>query len=98
MALNLFSCCKALFISVNLVMTVSIKIKNEKERAALEEYLIGKGFKFEVQEDDDWGDLSDAEIEAIKAGMDDFKNGRVVSHSGAMAQIEDHIRSRKVRA
>ena len=80
-------------------MTVTIEINNEQDLPALEEFLTGKGLKFEVQDgNDDWGDLSDAEIEAIKAGMEDFKNGRVVSHAEAMAQIEAHISSRKVRA
>jgi hypothetical protein len=80
-------------------MTVIIEINNEQDLSALEEFLTGKGLKFEVKDDnDDWGDLSNAEIDAIKAGIDDFKNGRVVSHSEAMTQIDDHIRNRKVRA
>ncbi|MFI5137404.1 MAG: hypothetical protein ACHQIM_06225 [Sphingobacteriales bacterium] len=79
--------------------TLKIEIDEERDLPELQAVLTRMGFKFEVEEDeDDWGDLSDAEIEAIKAGMEDFKNGRVVSHAEAMAQIEDHIKKRKARA
>ncbi len=80
--------------------TLTVEIDRERDLPALEATLTRMGLEFEVEEDDDddWGDLLSAEIEAIKAGMEDFKSGRVVSHAEAMAQIEDHIKKRKARA
>ncbi len=81
--------------------TLTVEIDTERDLPALQAILTRMGLEFEVEEDDhdeDWGDLSGAEIEAIKAGMEDFKSGRVVSHAEAMAQIEDHIKKRKARA
>jgi predicted transcriptional regulator len=82
--------------------TLTVEIDKERDLPELEAVFDRMGLKFRLNEDtgdnDDWADLSDAEVEGIKAGIDDFKNGRVVSHAEAMAQIEDHIRKRKVGA
>ncbi len=81
--------------------TLTVEIDKERDLPELEAVFDRMGLKYKLEDDindDDWGDLSDAEIEAIKAGIDDFKNGRVIPHAEAMAQIEDHLRNRKVRA
>ncbi len=40
-----------------------------------------------------WHTISDAEKRAIDLGLDDIKNGRVVSHEQAMAKIENHYKN-----
>ena len=69
---------------------VTVEITNEQQLAELAKFLNNRGLKFEL-EDEDWGDLSVAEVEAVKAGIDDFKHGRVVHHADAMAQIENPL-------
>jgi predicted transcriptional regulator len=75
---------------------VTIKIANEQDLPELEKFLAKKGLEFEVEEDDEWGDIPEDAIESTKAGMEDFKAGRVVSHAEAMAQINEHTGRQKV--
>ncbi len=59
------------------------------------------GLEFEVEDDtddDDWGDLPEAAIEGIKAGLADGEAGRVHSHEYVMAYMEEklnQLRSKK---
>jgi hypothetical protein len=81
---------------VNLIYDgVTIKIANEQDLPELEKFLPKKGLEFEVEEDDEWGDIPGDAIESIKAGMEDFKAARVVSHAEAMAQINEHTGRQK---
>ena len=43
------------------------------------------------QDDDDWGDLPEAAIEGIKAGLADGEVGRVHSHEYVMALMEEKL-------
>ena len=77
--------------------TLTVEIDKERDLPELQAVFTRMGLKFEIEEDDDddWGDLSDAEIEGIKAGMEDFEAGRVYTHEEAMAQINEKITSHK---
>jgi len=79
--------------------TLTIEIDKERDLPALEALLTRMGLEFDVEDDDDddWGDLPEAAIEGIKAGLEDFKAGRVVTHTEAMAQIDEHLKKSKVR-
>ncbi|WP_183576656.1 hypothetical protein HDF18_21905 [Mucilaginibacter sp. X5P1] len=46
--------------------------------------------RFQV-DDDEWGDLSDAEIEGIKSGLEDLDAGRVHSHDSVMAHVDKKL-------
>ncbi len=72
--------------------TVTIEIDKKKDLPALEAVLGKMGLKFHVGEDDeDWGDLSEAEIEGIKAGIADSEAGRVHTHEYVMAEMNKTI-------
>jgi hypothetical protein len=69
---------------------VTVKINDEQDLPALEKFLTGQGLEFEI-EDDDWGDLPEAAIEGIKAGLADAEAGRTHSHEYVMAQMDKKI-------
>ncbi len=73
--------------------TVTIELDKEKDLPALEAVLGKMGLKFYVEEedDDDWGDLSEAEIEGIKAGLANIEAGRVHSNEYVMSEIKKTI-------
>lgn len=71
--------------------TVTIEIDKEKDLPALEAALSKMGLKFHVEEDDEWGDLSEAEIEGIKAGLADSEAGRVHTHEYVMSEMNKTI-------
>ena len=71
--------------------TVTIEIDKKKDLPALEAALSKMGFKFHVKEDDEWGDLSEAEIEGIKAGLADIEAGRVHTHEYVMSEMKKTI-------
>jgi hypothetical protein len=78
--------------------TLTIKITKNEDVPALEAVLKRMGFEFEVEEDDDdWGDLSDAEIEGIKAGLADSDAGRMHSHESVMARIKETLNQLKTK-
>jgi len=64
---------------------------------AIRTLLNNMGLKYQLEEtnddDDDWGDLSDAEIEGIKAGLEDSAAGRVHSHAEVMAHINEKLKN-----
>jgi len=70
---------------------VTIEIDSERDLAAVEEFLIDKGLKFEVEDDDDWGDLPPEAIEGIEAGLADAEAGRTHSHEYVMNEIDKII-------
>lgn len=43
-------------------------------------------------EEDDWGGLSEQEIEGIKAGLKDVAEGRVHTHEEAMRRITEKLK------
>jgi hypothetical protein len=71
---------------------LTVEIQKEEDLPALEAVLKQMGLKFELEEnDDDWGDLSEAEIEGIKAGIADSEAGRTHSHEEVMAYMEQRL-------
>ena len=73
-------------------MTIlTVEIDKERDLPALQALLSRMGLKFHL-EDEDWNGLSDAEIEGIKAGLDDIEAERTYSHEYVMAEIDRKIR------
>ena len=70
---------------------VTVKINDEQDLPALEKFLTGQGLEFEVEDDDDWGDLPEEAIEGIKAGLADIEAGRTHSHEYVMARMDKTI-------
>ena len=71
--------------------TVTIEIDKKKDLPALEAVLSKMGLKFHVDEEDEWGGLSEAEIEGIKAGLADIEAGRVHTHEYVMSEMKKTI-------
>lgn len=67
--------------------TLTVQIDKEKDLPVLQAILQKLGLEYEVEEDEDWGDLSAAEIKGIKAGIEDFKAGRILTGEEADARI-----------
>ena len=67
--------------------TLKVEIDRERDLPALKALLNRLGLNFKIGEDD-WGNLSDAEIEGIKAGLKDIKAGRTHSHADVMAHMD----------
>jgi len=63
-------------------MTITINPKNKKELARIKAILKAVEIDFveEIDEDDWWNEISDAEKELIELGIKDFEEGKVVSH------------------
>ncbi|MES2111071.1 MAG: hypothetical protein V4577_20120 [Bacteroidota bacterium] len=70
--------------------TLTVEIDKERDLPVLRALLGRMGLEFKL-EDDEWADLSEPEIEAIKEGLDDIKAGRTLSHSDVMARIDKKI-------
>ncbi|MEO8887576.1 MAG: hypothetical protein ABI367_16040 [Mucilaginibacter sp.] len=72
--------------------TITVEIDKEEDLSALQEVLGKMGLKYHVEEeDDDWGDLPEAAIEGIKAGLADLEAGRTHSHEYVMGEIDKKI-------
>ena len=76
--------------------TLKVYIDNEEDLPGFEAELQRMGLKFELAEnedenDDDWGDLPEAAIEGIKAGLADAEAGRMHSHEYVMARINETL-------
>ncbi|MDB5123047.1 MAG: hypothetical protein JWP94_1176 [Mucilaginibacter sp.] len=72
--------------------TLTVEIDKERDLPVLQALLSRMGLKFQVEEDnDDWGDLPEAAIEGIKAGLADGEAGRVHSHEYVMALMEEKL-------
>ncbi|HJP63756.1 MAG TPA: hypothetical protein VJ844_09955 [Mucilaginibacter sp.] len=71
--------------------TLTIEIDKEKDLPAIEALLKKMGLEYQVEDDDDWGDLSPEAIESIKAGLADGEAGRVRSHEEAMAHVQETL-------
>jgi predicted transcriptional regulator len=77
--------------------TLTVEIDKERDLPELKEVFDRMGLKFEL-EDDDWSDLPEAAIEAIKAGMEDAEAGRFHSHEYVIDYMEkklDNLRSKR---
>ena len=75
--------------------TLTVEIDKEKDLSALQEVLSKMGLKYHLEEEEDWGDLPEAAIEGIKAGLADSEAGRLHSHEYVMAHIEAKFKSLK---
>jgi hypothetical protein len=71
--------------------TLTVEIDKEKDLPAIEAFLKKMGLDYQVENDDDWGDLPQEAIESIKAGLADGEAGRVHTHSEVMAHIEEKM-------
>lgn len=74
--------------------TLRVEINRDRDLPALKVLLNRLGLKYYL-EDDEWGDLSEAEIEGTEAGLKDIKEGRIYSHSDVVARMDEKIKSRK---
>jgi predicted transcriptional regulator len=74
--------------------TLKVKIDDDKDLSSLTKVISEMGFEYSLNEDDeeDWGDLPEAAIESIKAGLADSEAGRVYSHEYAMDQINETLK------
>jgi predicted transcriptional regulator len=73
--------------------TVTVEIDKEQDLPALEAVLSKMGLKFHVEdEENEWGDLSEYEIESIKAGLADIEAGRVYTHEEVMARMDRRLK------
>jgi len=70
--------------------TIKIEIDEEKDLPVLAKVLTDLGFSFSL-ENDDWGNLPDAAITGIRAGLEDLNNGNVVSHDEASKHIAQRL-------
>jgi len=73
--------------------TLTVEIDKERDLPVLQALLDRMGLEFEVDDDDDddWGDLPEAAIEGIKAGIADVAAGRTHSHEYVMAYMEEKL-------
>ena len=71
--------------------TITVEIEKDQDLPALEAALSKLGLKYHIEEGEDWGDLSEAEIEGIKEGLDDIEAGRVHSREEVMADITQQL-------
>jgi predicted transcriptional regulator len=77
--------------------TLTIEIDKEKDLSALQEVLSTMGLKYHLEEDDDWGDVPEAAIEGIKAGLADGEAGRLHSHEYVMAYMNDKLKQLRTK-
>jgi hypothetical protein len=63
--------------------TVTVTINKEKDLPALKALFTRLGLDVKV-EDSEWGDVSEREIEGIKAGLKAIKEKRVTPHRDVM--------------
>ena len=69
--------------------TITIELSKDQDLSVVEEELNKMGLKFRIDEDEeDWGDLPEAAIEGIKAGLADIEAGRVHSHEYVMSEMK----------
>lgn len=72
--------------------TLTVEIDRERDLPELQAVLTRMGLKYEIEEDDDdWGDLPEAAIEGIKAGLADIEAGRTYSHEYVMSEMNKKI-------
>ncbi len=73
--------------------TITVEIEKDQDLPALEAALSKLGLKYHIEDDEeDWGDLSEAEIDGIKAGLADSQAGRVHSHEYVMNHINEKMK------
>ena len=68
-----------------------VQIDKEKDLPALKAVLNQLGLEYQVEEDN-WGELSDAEVNGIKAGMEDIKAGRSYTNEEASVRIANKLK------
>lgn len=74
---------------------ITVEIEKDQDLPAIEAALSELGLKYYIDEndDEDWGDLSEAEFEGIKAGLADSEAGRVHSHEYVMNHINEKMQA-----
>jgi len=71
--------------------TLTVEIDKERDLPVLKALLGRMGLKFHI-DDGDWDNLSEPEIEGIKAGLEDIKAGRTLSHAEVMSRIDKKLK------
>jgi predicted transcriptional regulator len=71
--------------------TLTVEIDKERDLPVLQALLDRMGLEFEIDDDDDWGNLPEAAVDGIKAGLADGEAGRVHSHEYIMELMEKKI-------
>jgi predicted transcriptional regulator len=70
--------------------TLTVEIDKERDLPVLKALLSRMDLRFRV-DDDEWANLSEAEIESIKSGLEDLDAGRVHSHVDVTAHIDKKL-------
>jgi predicted transcriptional regulator len=70
--------------------TLTVQIDKEKDLSTLQEVLNRLGLEYQLQ--DEWAGLSKAEIEGIKAGLEDIEAGRVYTQDEAKNRIANKLK------
>jgi hypothetical protein len=79
---------------VNLGMTtLTVEIDKDRDLPVLQALLNRMGLKFNL-EDSEWGDVTEAEIEGIKAGLEDLEAGRLHTHADVISKIDQKLELR----
>lgn len=77
-------------------MTITLEIDKEQDLPKMLSQLNELGWKYHVnEEDDEWGDLPEAAIEGIKAGLADVEAGRVHTFEEVRARLDEKLKSFK---
>jgi len=74
--------------------TLTAQIDKERDLPEIQAVFNRLGLKFHIDEDmddDDWGDLPEAAIEGIKAGLAGGEAGRTHPHEYVMAEMNKKI-------
>jgi hypothetical protein len=74
--------------------TLTAQIDKERDLPEIQAVFSRMGIKFQLaddRDDDDWGDLPEAAIEGIKAGLEDIEAGRTYSHEYVMSEMNKQI-------
>lgn len=73
-------------------MTIlTVEIDTEKDLTALQAVLSNMGLKYQLEDEDDWGDIPEEAIEGIKAGLADIEAGRTHTHEEVMAHMQKSL-------
>jgi hypothetical protein len=70
--------------------TLKVEINEEKDLPVLAKVLTELGFSFKL-ENDEWEDLPDEAVSGIKAGLNDWEEGRVYVHEEAKSRINKKL-------
>jgi len=73
--------------------TLTIEIDKEQDLSVLQALLKRLDLKYTIADEVWTEDLSDAEIDGIKAGLSDIENGRVYTHADVKSRINQKLQN-----